>query len=314
MNVSKPHIAIIGAGISGLTCAQKLKASDAFKISVFEKSRGAGGRMSTRRSPPYQFDHGFQYSTRPLLNSTNEQLHLAAWGEYFVPTPSANTLCKQIGESLDLHFEAEIDLIKAKGHQWSLSQKDQDHGPFDALIFTAPPVQTYNLLPLDISFKKEILKANMAPCIALMVGFERNLQCPWNFLRPKSSSVAWISQDSTKPGRDASRSTFVVHSTPEWATAKLDQDLSVTEHQLFQEFLNITGFTKEDAQFVKVHRWRYALTSTAIGKTHLWDDSKNIGACGDWLLGNSIHDAIRSAEQLAQTIIHKYTESPSLGK
>ncbi|WP_269139402.1 FAD-dependent oxidoreductase [Burkholderia vietnamiensis] len=45
---SSAHIAIVGAGIAGLACARVL--SDAgHHVTVYEKSRGVGGRMSTRR-------------------------------------------------------------------------------------------------------------------------------------------------------------------------------------------------------------------------------------------------------------------------
>ena len=52
-------IAIIGAGISGLTAANILK--DVAKVTVFEKSRGVGGRIATRRAEPFYFDHGAQF-------------------------------------------------------------------------------------------------------------------------------------------------------------------------------------------------------------------------------------------------------------
>ncbi|AJI69041.1 NAD(P)-binding protein [Francisella tularensis] len=54
-------IAIIGAGIAGLTAAKILK--DCAQVIVFEKSRGVSGRMSTRYADPYYFDHGTQYFT-----------------------------------------------------------------------------------------------------------------------------------------------------------------------------------------------------------------------------------------------------------
>ena len=54
-------IAIIGAGIAGITLARQLQGSA--KVSVFEKSRGFGGRMATRRHGSYQFDHGAQFFT-----------------------------------------------------------------------------------------------------------------------------------------------------------------------------------------------------------------------------------------------------------
>ena len=54
-------IAIIGAGFAGLTLAKRL--AEQHDVSVFEKARGPGGRMSTRRADPFAFDHGAQYFT-----------------------------------------------------------------------------------------------------------------------------------------------------------------------------------------------------------------------------------------------------------
>ena len=54
-------IAIIGAGLSGLTAAINLdRTAD---ITLFEKSRGAGGRICTRYVDSYNFDHGAQFFT-----------------------------------------------------------------------------------------------------------------------------------------------------------------------------------------------------------------------------------------------------------
>ena len=56
------HIAIIGAGMAGITAARTL-AQAGHSVTVFEKSRGFGGRMATRRTPFGSFDHGAQYFT-----------------------------------------------------------------------------------------------------------------------------------------------------------------------------------------------------------------------------------------------------------
>ena len=53
------NVAVIGAGITGITLANLLQKK--VKLTVFEKSRGVGGRMATRRAEPYQFNHGAQY-------------------------------------------------------------------------------------------------------------------------------------------------------------------------------------------------------------------------------------------------------------
>ena len=56
------RIAVIGAGIAGLACARELARADA-KVTVFERSRGLGGRLGTRRQGNLAFDHGAQFIT-----------------------------------------------------------------------------------------------------------------------------------------------------------------------------------------------------------------------------------------------------------
>lgn len=58
-----PKVAVIGAGISGLICARVL-VEHGMEVTVFEKSRGIGGRMSTRRSP-----EGYAQPREPLPES-----------------------------------------------------------------------------------------------------------------------------------------------------------------------------------------------------------------------------------------------------
>ncbi len=55
-------VAIIGAGIAGLTLANKLTQSGA-QVDVFEKSRGLGGLLSTKRFDWGHIDFGAQYVT-----------------------------------------------------------------------------------------------------------------------------------------------------------------------------------------------------------------------------------------------------------
>ncbi|MFN3164316.1 MAG: FAD-dependent oxidoreductase, partial [Pseudohongiellaceae bacterium] len=56
-----PTIAIVGAGLAGIAAARQL--APLADVTVFEKSRGPGGRMATRRAGDFQFDHGAQFFT-----------------------------------------------------------------------------------------------------------------------------------------------------------------------------------------------------------------------------------------------------------
>lgn len=53
-------IAVVGAGMAGITCAQQLSQAG-YRVVVLEKSRGVGGRMATRRLQGTCADHGTCY-------------------------------------------------------------------------------------------------------------------------------------------------------------------------------------------------------------------------------------------------------------
>ncbi|MGT2487232.1 NAD(P)-binding protein [Methylobacterium oryzae CBMB20] len=53
-------VAVLGAGIAGAAAARRLSESG-LHVRVFDKGRGVGGRMATRRVGGMQFDHGAQF-------------------------------------------------------------------------------------------------------------------------------------------------------------------------------------------------------------------------------------------------------------
>ena len=56
------HFAVIGAGMAGVACA-RTRVQAGHRVTLLEKSRGFGGRMSTRQTEFGSFDHGAQFFT-----------------------------------------------------------------------------------------------------------------------------------------------------------------------------------------------------------------------------------------------------------
>lgn len=55
-------VAIIGAGIAGISAAWRLNTLNKdFKITIFEKSTTLGGRVATRRKEGFYWDNGANY-------------------------------------------------------------------------------------------------------------------------------------------------------------------------------------------------------------------------------------------------------------
>ena len=72
---SNVSIAIVGSGIAGTTLARLLTDdSPSTEVTIFEKSRGVGGRMATRYSEQLEFDHH-----RGLISSLRLFLRLCYW-------------------------------------------------------------------------------------------------------------------------------------------------------------------------------------------------------------------------------------------
>jgi renalase len=87
-------VAVIGAGLAGLTCARQLHQAG-YSVVVLEKSRGLGGRVATRRLQHTCADHGLRYleNQGDLSHTFIQSLHqagiLQVWTDQ-IYTPSTD--------------------------------------------------------------------------------------------------------------------------------------------------------------------------------------------------------------------------------
>ena len=303
------HVAIVGAGIAGLTAARQCQAQG-HHVTIYEKSSGVSGRMSTRQTELGGFDHGAQYftaNTDRFKKETDDWMKLgwvAPWSgklanlnkgisstankdkKRFVPIPGMSALGKQLAHGLDVRLEQQVMNLEAHEGKWLLNVKSEDvpvnasAGPFDAVIIAVPPAQAHALLEGHSSIAKQVGDVKMEPCWALMLGFQTPLNLPFDGAWVSDSRLGWIARDTSKPDHRAGER-WVCHATHAWSVEHLEDDVERAQNKLSKAFHEATG-SPIQAIYTVAHRWRYAQSSTPIQGTCLWDSKQKIGVCGDW--------------------------------
>ena len=302
-------VAIIGAGMAGLSSARMLRAAGV-SVTLFDKGRGLGGRMSTRRQDDVQFDHGAQYFTargtsfRLLIRELKDRGAVAEWSDgMFVGTPGMSAISQVLGESFSIFKAVTVETLVQSHSGWRVSTTNgETEQYFDAILLAIPAPQALTLLATAGVQFKPLQAVHYAPCWALMLAFYGSAVPTAKFQRFDTGPISWIANDSSKPGRTSDMATFVAHASPEWSRANLEKTPGEVMNLLSPALLEYIS-TTSTPNYQSAHRWRYALTETPAGFGCFWDAEQKIGACGDWCLGGRVEAAFDSGEAAARAIL-----------
>ncbi|MBO6637538.1 MAG: FAD-dependent oxidoreductase [Roseitalea sp.] len=316
-------VAIIGAGLAGAVCARAL-ADAGHAVTVFEKSGGTGGRLSTRRNEAGSFDHGAQYLTargapmRALLDELAEKGAAAPWvpegkdraGDWHVGLPGMSGLVKPLLDGIDVRLRTPVDAIglDAQGHVRLTDAEGRDYR-FGRVVVTAPAPQAMALtLPLDPVF--EALDAIVyAPCWAGMFALDEPAADLPDVLRGDDDGpAALIVRNSSKPGRAGE--TFIVHGGGAWSARHLESEPDLIVPRLLGALEHGAARRLSPVHAV-AHRWRYARVDRALGEDHLMSDCGRIIVCGDGLVGGRAEAAAHSGWAAAAAILDR--QAPPCG-
>lgn len=329
------HIAIVGAGMAGAAAAAELR-QHGMMVTVFEKSRGAGGRMSSKRTSYGPLDFGAQYFTArspKFIKQTEswlQQGHAAPWAftpyvwdghrlhasadqqTRYVGIPSMHAPIKALLNDVVLHTETRISECdyqqsndsSAQQAQWQLTSSDGAmYCGFDGLVITTPLAQAKQLIALpELHALPDSL---MAPCWALQLVTERTLDVPIQGIFVQQGPLRWVSCQSAKPSRHVSgRQIWLVHFTAEFSQANLDIDIQELKALACLELERMFGHALQvDDMFAQ--RWMYAtINDTIINDTFpahgvLTDMSRQLVIAGDWCAGGRIENAYLTGIQAA---------------
>lgn len=324
MNSKK--IGIIGAGISGLSCAQKLVAQG-HQVVIFEKSRGVGGRMSHRYFEDWEADHGAQYFTakdpifiqevdrwlqQGVVKVWDGQIVRLEHGQVqalktpiprYVGVPSMTAPAKQIASPLNLQLSQTITEIKRVGPSWQCISKENGLLNFilDEVICSLPPMQAQAIIePHSLELSQTCSQIQMLPCWTLLAYFENPLHLPFtdnlDAAFVSDHLFSWLARDNSKPGRNGSES-WVAQASNDWSLAHLELPKSAIEPLLLAGFQDLTG---QICTHYQTHLWRYAKPANPGTQRFAHDPVMHLSICGDWLMGSAIESAWLSGYYLAQ--------------
>lgn len=318
------RVAVVGSGISGLTVAHRLT-ERGIAASLFEKSRGPGGRLAAKRLPGGSVDIGAQYFTlrNPRFREFLQAHAKSSYGPWrgrlryqttdgdwedmtpedrFVGQPRMTAISRALSKGLDLALETPVAQLVRDSGQWQLFDEAQKSlGTFDAVILTAPPDQTCRILEHSgletVAGKLLPYRDTMLPCWTVVASFQQPLALDFDGAKCKGPILDWVANNASKPGRKKSPEWWVLHGAPGWSANHVDTPGDEVAGQLLEAFRETFGVTCPLDRVV-THRWLYARPAHSTGPGHLWFPDLAIGMTGDWLRGGRVEGAFDSAESL----------------
>lgn len=323
-------VAIVGAGISGLSAAREL-AQAGHEAIVFECEAVAGGRCATEAVGDFLFDPGAT-SIAPRGMSLEkvmlEELPTEDLVEVSLPIhmhealrvspgdPVKNSirrytyrggnrrLAEMLAYGLDVRFGVEIESLE-KGTEGTFRVADE---AFDAAVLTPPTPITANLLA-GIGEVRPIAHVKYRPCISIMLGYE--IATPpityHALIDPEQRHpLTWLSIENAKcPDRAPEGCTSLVcQMSPAFSSMHFDdpEESIIDLATVYIERLFGSGWRKPSVS--KIKRWRYSQPEM----TSMFDSANAAGSrivlAGDGFAGARVEFAYESGLRAARLLIH----------
>lgn len=306
-------VAVIGAGMTGITCARDLAAAG-LRVALYDKGRGIGGRMATRRlEGGLLLDHGAQY-LRPrhaafaaFLDEAQRQGHAATWdpgdGPAFVGARGMAGLMRGLAQGLEIQQNAQITALTPLPQGWRLTFPG---GVATArrVVLTIPPAQAAALIGTDHALADVLGTVVMAPSITLLAVLDATAPRPFTSRRGLGAT-GWIAQDGTKPGRPADGPvSWILQTDADFARDHIDMPPETLTDLLVPKLCAALEAAPAQVLSASAHRWLYAQAATQLGRPFLSDRAAGMWIGGDWCLGPLAEDAWASGSAIAADIAH----------
>ena len=300
-------IAIIGAGITGLTAADHLVKAGR-DVQIFDKGRGSGGRISTRRTPNGMFDHG-----APELQAASQEFrdYLDTLGAVRGPcgsnygAPGMRSIFDGLVADLEIRQGVEVAELSRESRGWVIRLSNgRSFAHFHTVLVTAPAPQAKTLIArVAPALAAQISKVRMQTIWSCLAEFDTPLSLPGKV--EGQGPVLRADRMASKPGRTDNREAWVIHMRPEFVLADNFADPALVAPLLIDAFADAYDLTLPRAIYLDAHRWRYAYAQQPLGQPFLGDAEAGLLVGGDWTLGQRAEHGFESGREMANAVLSR---------
>jgi predicted NAD/FAD-dependent oxidoreductase len=332
MTFPTTEVAIIGAGTAGCFMANLFKAAS-INCCLVEKSRGLGGRCSRRRieddgidlgAPDFSFDGIVDPFIKSKVNEWLKAGDLSHWYKritnfnHLNKTETIKTLCaapsmnswhKKLTANTPLITGSKVHSLKHLSDHWLLlNESGETIIKAKKVVVTCPAEQAFDLLETFEDFSAcKIASSKSLPQYVCAISFDDSLNLDTDVYVAGHSIIASAIRENAKPGRyhtALKHETWVIHSTHDWAQQNANIDSQQAAYYLTKAFCDHFGI-KALPRSLTSHYWRLARHEKAEyeNQNFIWNETLQIGCCGDWLDSGDIPGALNSSYALSKAII-----------
>ncbi len=338
MQTNPVDVAVVGAGIAGLSAARQLVEAG-LDVVVLERARGVGGRAATRRVENRPVDHGAQYVTarepafEQVIRGMATTGRATAWaGELRTLDPEGSrperepadatirwvfpegvaALGRQLAVGLDVRPSQQVEAVTGMqgAPGWRLHPATGSAVEARAVVLAVPAPQAAALARQAPGGRELAELADLAeyePCWTLLAGYGWRPSPPWRAVSAHDDAVlGMVSNDTSRRG-GAGELVLVIQANGTWSNAHLEDDPETVRTALLAAAARVAGTWARQPVWSQVHRWRYArVTRTATTPFLLSEAGPGpLGMCGDWCTGPRVESAWQSGRLLGTELRHR---------
>jgi renalase len=316
------RVLVVGAGISGCICARRL--SDfGYEVTVVEKGRGVGGRMSTRRMNGARIDHGAQFFTirdDRLLGYLQEWRNGDSVAEWYDHVPNRSDLAdrsrfrgvlgmtdpaKHLLRNLKVEKNFFVEFIQWSGGAWTVKEKGTSGRSLkvDHLVLTLPVPQMLKLFALSSFELQPQVMSNLrnirySRCLALFGLLDRvsSIPCPGIITHP-TPKVDWLADNQVKG--ISQKPAFTLHASSQFS----DEIWNVPDNDGILSLVPVVeGLMQAKILEWAIHRWHFSKPLVTFGESHFHSPDRHLSLAGDGFSGERVESAAISGWEAAESI------------